>query len=113
MTERIVSAAENVTEKNVTEDNAVKGSDWWVYLIRTRSGALYCGISNDVQKRLQAHRCGKGAKALRGKGPLELVWTQRVPCKSSALKLELAIKKLSKQKKENIVLYKQNIMIDA
>lgn len=88
------------------------GSHWWVYLLRTRSGALYCGISNDVQKRLETHRAGKGAKALRGKGPLLLVWTQTVEDKSMALKLEAAIKKMPKQKKEQIVLSNKYIHID-
>ncbi|PWI32290.1 hypothetical protein DI392_16595 [Vibrio albus] len=93
-------------------ERAISSSEWRVYLLRTRTGALYCGISNNVQKRLEAHRAGKGAKALRGKGPLQLVWTQRVEDKSMALKLEAAIKKLTKQKKEQIVLCNKNIHID-
>ncbi len=76
---------------------------WWVYLIRTRYNALYCGITNDLDRRVRHHEQGKGAKALRGKGPLQLVWSQRVKDKSIALKMECYIKTLSKQKKEQIV----------
>ena len=73
--------------------------DWYVYILRCADGSLYTGITDNVEKRLAAHRAGKGAKYTRGRGPLELVYTQRQPDKSSALRRELAIKKLSRQKK--------------
>lgn len=76
---------------------------WWVYLIRTRYDTLYCGITNNLQRRFTQHQQGKGAKALKGKGPLKLVWWQPVASKSVALKQELAIKKLTKAKKEMLV----------
>ncbi|HDY7767401.1 GIY-YIG nuclease family protein [Vibrio vulnificus] len=77
--------------------------DWSVYLIRTRLNALYCGISNNVERRFCIHQQGKGAKALKGKGPLELVWSVPVGSKSMALKLERHIKTLRKQDKERLV----------
>ncbi|HAS6369722.1 TPA: GIY-YIG nuclease family protein [Vibrio vulnificus] len=77
--------------------------DWSVYLIRTRLNALYCGISNNVERRFCMHQQGKGAKALKGKGPLELVWRVPVGSKSMALKLERHIKTLRKQDKERLV----------
>ncbi|EID4419323.1 GIY-YIG nuclease family protein [Vibrio vulnificus] len=77
--------------------------DWFVYLIRTRLNALYCGISNNVERRFCMHQQGKGAKALKGKGPLELVWSVPVGSKSMALKLERHIKTLRKQDKERLV----------
>ncbi|HAT8545665.1 TPA: GIY-YIG nuclease family protein [Vibrio vulnificus] len=77
--------------------------DWSVYLIRTRLNALYCGISNNVERRFCMHQQGKGAKALKGKGPLELVWSVPVGSKSKALKLERHIKTLRKQDKERLV----------
>ena len=89
-----------------------EGSEWWVYLIRTRFGALYCGISNNIVRRFKMHQNGKGAKALRGKGPLQLVWKQQVDSKSRALKLELAIKALSKKRKEELVEQNQNFELD-
>ncbi|MGV2988334.1 GIY-YIG nuclease family protein [Vibrio sp. E150_011] len=76
---------------------------WTVYLLRTNENKLYCGITNNMARRFQQHETGKGAKSLRGRGPLHLVWTQEVANKSEALKTEIAIKKLSKATKENLV----------
>ncbi|WP_102525061.1 GIY-YIG nuclease family protein [Vibrio tapetis] len=76
---------------------------WFVYLIRTKSNALYCGITNDVAKRFATHQQGKGAKALRGKGPLQLVWQQPAADKSQAAKIEYYIKQFAKAKKECLV----------
>ena len=49
---------------------------WFVYLLRCGDGSLYCGITDDVSRRLEAHAAGKGAKYTRGRGPLELVYTE-------------------------------------
>nr|WP_156430617.1 GIY-YIG nuclease family protein [Vibrio tritonius] len=77
---------------------------WWVYLVRTHRNALYCGITTDVERRFTQHCNGRGAKALKGKGPLELVWSAQVSdSKSEALKLEWQIKQLTKVQKESLV----------
>lgn len=80
-------------------------SNWFVYLIRTRNGALYTGITRDVQRRFAEHASGgaRTAKALRGRGPLTLAFRHAVAGKSQALQLEIQIKKLSKEKKEALV----------
>ncbi len=80
-----------------------EAKDWFVYLIRTNTSSLYCGITNDLQRRLKQHQSGSGAKALRGRSPLSLVWSQVVSSKSEALKMEAAIKKLTKKRKESLV----------
>ncbi|MCG9752195.1 GIY-YIG nuclease family protein [Vibrio brasiliensis] len=86
------------------EKPLVKHSDWYVYLIRMRNNALYCGITTDVERRYQQHCNGTGAKALKGKGPLILEWHQRVgSSRSDASKVEYQIKQLSKAKKEQII----------
>jgi len=72
---------------------------WYVYILRCADGTLYTGITDDVERRLAAHRAGKGAKYTRGRGPLELAYTEELPDKSSALKREIAIKRLPRQKK--------------
>lgn len=78
---------------------------WHVYMIRCRDRSLYTGISNDVVRRFDVHeKMGKqGAKYLRGRGPLELVFDKKAGSRSSALKMERMIKKYSKAKKELIV----------
>ncbi len=74
-------------------------------MIRLANGSLYTGIAENVGRRFEEHREGgrKAAKALRGKGPLALVYRQAVGTRSEALKAEAAVKKLTKQEKENIV----------
>ena len=72
---------------------------WFVYLLRCGDGSLYCGMTDDVLRRLEAHRSGKGAKYTRGRGPLELVYTEECEGYSAALKREAAIKKLKRQEK--------------
>lgn len=77
---------------------------WCVYLVRIeKSGALYCGITNDLDARIQAHREGRGAKYLRGKGVITLEWSMEAEDRSHASKLEFAIKGLSKKQKEEII----------
>ena len=84
-------------------------SSWYIYLIRCRSGTLYTGITTDVERRFAEHCSGRGAKALRGKGPLALVLKQRVGDKSRASKLEASIKQLPKSAKEELVRGTNNI----
>ncbi|KUI98127.1 GIY-YIG nuclease family protein [Vibrio sp. MEBiC08052] len=79
-------------------------SQWWIYLIRTPQNALYCGITTDIARRFQQHQCGQGAKALRGKSPLVLVWSHPVGTHREALRMEAKVKRFSKIRKEKIVL---------
>ena len=72
---------------------------WFVYMLRCRDGSLYAGYTDDVARRLAVHRSGKGAKYTRSRLPVELVYQEELPDKSAALKREAAIKKLSRQKK--------------
>jgi putative endonuclease len=76
---------------------------WFVYLIRARGGVLYTGITTDVDRRLALHGGGRGAKYLRGRGPLVLVYRRKVGDRSSALKIERRLKRLSKAEKEALV----------
>lgn len=73
---------------------------WYVYMLRCGDDTLYTGVTDDVPRRLAAHRAGKGAKYTRGRGPLELVYTEEVPDKSAALRREIAMKKLKRQQKD-------------
>ena len=80
---------------------------WFVYLLLCCDQTLYCGITDDVQRRLEMHRSGKGAKYTRGRGPLELVYTEECESYSSALKREYAIKQLPRSEKLKLIeLYK-------
>ena len=74
-------------------------------MLRSEDGALYTGISTEVERRLEQHRSGSspGARALRGKKSLQLVYRVEVGNRSEASKLEYWIKRLSKQEKESLV----------
>lgn len=76
---------------------------WNLYILRCGDGSLYTGIAVDVERRLQMHRSGKGAKYTRGRGPLELVYREECEDHSAALKRELAVKALTKEEKENLI----------
>ncbi len=76
---------------------------WYVYLVRTAQSTLYCGVSTNVLQRFERHKAGKGAKYLRGKAPLSLVFVSPVMSKREAMRCEWRIKRLSKQQKESMV----------
>ncbi|MBT0725727.1 GIY-YIG nuclease family protein [Rosenbergiella sp. S61] len=87
------------------QDRATKQADcqWYLYLIQTAKGLLYTGITTDVARRLAEHNSGRGAKALRGRGPLTVVFQSPVGDRASALRIEYQIKQLSRLKKLDIV----------
>lgn len=76
---------------------------WFLYLIRTADNRLYTGITTDVPRRFRQHQAGKGAKALRGKGDLQLAFSHGVGEHSLALRLEYRVKQLTKREKERLV----------
>jgi len=76
---------------------------WSLYLVRTKDGALYTGITVDVERRLAQHADGTGAKALRGRGPLQLAFARRIGAHGAALRLERRVKRLDKAGKERLV----------
>ncbi|WP_419572957.1 GIY-YIG nuclease family protein [Phascolarctobacterium succinatutens] len=71
----------------------------FVYMLRCKDGSLYTGWTNDLEHRLAMHSSGRGAKYTRGRGPLELVYTEELPDKEAALRRECAIKKLRREQK--------------
>ncbi len=75
---------------------------WKLYILRCGDGSLYTGITVDVPARLAAHRAGKGAKYTRGRGPMEVVYTEEVGSHSDALKRELEVKSYSRADKQKL-----------
>ncbi len=72
---------------------------WYVYLLECNDGTLYCGITNNLNKRLETHNKGKGAKYTRGRRPVVLLASFSVESKSIALKEEYRIKQLTREEK--------------
>jgi predicted GIY-YIG superfamily endonuclease len=83
----------------VTSKAETKPTRWWVYVLRCKDATLYCGMTNDVERRLEMHRTGKGARYTRGRAPLELVHKERCKDRGDALRREYAWKKLSRAEK--------------
>jgi putative endonuclease len=80
-----------------------KSPAWYLYLIRCGDGTIYTGVSTDVARRLAEHRGGKGARYLRGRGPLALARKIRVGDKSMAFRLEWRVKNLPRSGKEDLI----------
>ena len=72
---------------------------WCVYLLRCADGTLYTGITNDLPKRLAAHRAGRGARYTRGRSPLTLAHSETVPTRADALRREHQLKVLRRRDK--------------
>ena len=72
---------------------------WVVYLVRCSDNSLYCGISNDFNRRLEKHNAGKGAKYTKSRKPVKLVGISPEIAKNEALKLEYRIKRTVAGKK--------------
>lgn len=72
---------------------------WHLYVLETAEGALYTGITTDVERRLVQHAVGRGAKALRGRGPLALKHQEPVGSHGDALRLEAEVKRLPAARK--------------
>lgn len=73
---------------------------WVLYVLLCKDGTFYCGITNDLERRIAQHSAGKGARYTRGRGPLTLLrsWPQKN--QSAALRAEFSFKKLSRSAKE-------------
>jgi predicted GIY-YIG superfamily endonuclease len=73
--------------------------DWTVYVIRCRDRSLYTGITTDLDRRLRQHNAGRASRYTRSRLPVKLVHREAQPDQSTALKRELAIKKMSRAQK--------------
>lgn len=87
-----------------SDDRLVKAAAYSVYMLRCADGSLYTGIATDVSRRLQEHQSSsRGAKYLRGRGPLMLEFQQVVGDRADASKVEYLLKNLAKADKEELV----------
>lgn len=76
---------------------------YYIYMLRCKDGSIYTGYTDNIYKRIEKHRIGKGAKYTRGRGPFELVHYESFLTKEEAMQREAAIKKLSKEAKLNLI----------
>ncbi|MBI3582174.1 MAG: GIY-YIG nuclease family protein [Nitrospinae bacterium] len=78
-------------------------NNWSVYLLRCADGSLYCGVTNDLKKRLKTHNAGKASKFTRGRLPVKLAAVSGGLSKSEAMRHEYRIKRLPKSEKRRAV----------
>ncbi len=76
---------------------------WFVYILRCRTGELYTGCTNDLVRRVAAHDGGVASKFTRSRLPVTLVYQERCVNRSSALKRELRIKRMTHKQKVRLV----------
>ncbi|MCI6610355.1 MAG: GIY-YIG nuclease family protein [Ezakiella sp.] len=76
---------------------------YFVYILECSDNTLYCGITNDIKKRLVAHNNKRGAKYTRGRTPVKLVYFEEACNKGAALSRERAIKKLNRESKIKLI----------
>ena len=76
---------------------------YYVYLLRCADGTLYCGSTNNLQRRVKMHNGGRGAKYTKARRPVQLVYWEAAGEKSDALRREAAVKRLTRQRKLELV----------
>jgi putative endonuclease len=76
---------------------------YWTYVVECKYGTYYAGYTDDVKKRIAAHNSGKGAKYLRGKGPVKLVYKKKHATAQEAQAQERSIKRLTRKEKEALL----------
>lgn len=79
------------------------GKKYYTYILLIEGGALYCGYTDDVEKRFRAHLEGRGAKYTKAHKPLKIVYTKEFETKSEAMKEEYRIKHLPRNEKLNLI----------
>ncbi len=85
----------------INEQN--KNDIYYVYILECADGTYYTGITNDLIKRLKTHNLGKASKYTKVRLPVKFVYTETCSDKSSALRREIEIKKLSRKDKQSLI----------
>ena len=76
---------------------------WQVYILKCADGSLYTGITNNLERRLTEHNRGDGARYTRGRGPVELVYSETAADRSAASVREVQLKRLSRAAKVRLI----------
>jgi putative endonuclease len=84
-------------------DASGSGGDHFVYIVECDDGTFYTGYTTDVERRVEEHNAGTGARYTRGRTPVEVIYTETYASKSEAMSREYAIKQLRRPQKEKLV----------
>jgi len=84
-------------------------SKYWVYIVECKDGTYYTGFTNDLDKRIRHHNEGCGAKYVKNKLPVKLVYSKEYRYYKNVLRREKNIKKLTRKQKEKLIeIYERN-----
>lgn len=75
----------------------------YTYIVQCNDGTLYTGWTNDLDRRIQAHNAGHGAKYTRSRLPVTLIYFEEHPTKEAAMSREFHIKKMSRDEKLSLI----------
>ena len=75
----------------------------YTYIVKCRDGSLYTGWTNNLEKRIEDHNAGRGAKYTKARRPVVLVYMEEFPTKQEAMKREWEIKRLSRKEKLSMI----------
>ncbi len=90
-----------VTNDPRPDDHVVE--EWFVYIVECADGSFYTGITNDLDRRVDEHNAGKGARYTRGRGPVSLRYHEIQLDRSKASVRECEIKAMSRQGKQKLI----------
>lgn len=76
----------------------------YTYIVKCSDGSLYTGWTTDIEKRIEAHNSGRGAKYTKSRRPVTLVYYEEFATKEEAMKREYAIKQMKREKKKALIL---------
>ena len=91
------------SESNQLVSEHRESNQWFVYIIECRNKTLYTGITNNIERRIKEHNLGKGGHYTKIHIPVELLWKEIHPSRSSALQREFQIKRWTKKKKKALI----------
>jgi len=81
----------------------LRKSKYWVYIVQCRDGTYYTGYTNNLENRIKEHNNSNGAKYLRGKLPVKLVYAKEYRYYKNALRAERRVKKLTRAQKLKLI----------
>ena len=92
-------------KKQKASDPKLRGpaARWFLYILRCADGTFYTGITNNLARRFQMHNTGKGARYTRTRGPVELLYQEKLKGRTAALVRECAVKALPRKSKEALI----------
>ena len=84
-------------------NTSIRRGRFWAYIVECADGTYYTGSTNNLENRLRLHNAGKGAKYVRGRGPVAVVYQQAYRSDNRALQAERQLKKLTREQKQALL----------